>query len=220
MAVKFLISGLPNSGKTSLTKNVEDALVISHDGKAYPFKTPHATIQDIPSGDALISFIEEKAAAYQERYKKLPKTIIIDSFSRVMESLYNSCNAKYTSFAVYSNLDKEISKIANFIENELVSNGVNVIVICHAIYDEKEDKYELVGKGSFSKIGGFLSVVDHGVYIEATKNKRTLHFRSTKYPARTLEDKLPDSLSVDEFDLTELIEIISSSVSEASEFAL
>lgn len=220
MAVKFLISGLPNSGKTSLTKDIEDALVISHDGKAYPFKTPHATIQDIPTADVLIQFIEEKAAAYEAKYRKLPKTIVIDSFSRVMESLYNSCNTKYTSFAVYSNLDKEITKIADFIEKDLVSNGINVVAISHATYDEKEDKYGLVGKGSFSKIGGFLSIVDHGVYIEATKNKRTIHFRSTKYPARTLEDSLPDSISVDEFSLTELIEVISSSVSEASEFAL
>lgn len=36
MAIKLLISGESNSGKTSLTKDLKDTLVVSYDGKKYP----------------------------------------------------------------------------------------------------------------------------------------------------------------------------------------
>lgn len=153
MSVKLLISGESNSGKTSLTKNLENSLVINHDGKRYPFSVPHATIAEFSTTNELIQFVVEKIEAYKEKLGDYPATVVFDSVSRIFDSLYDSCNTKYTGFNIYSNLDKEIKLFTNFVENELVNNDINVVLISHAIYDSDTSKYNLVGKGSFAKVG-------------------------------------------------------------------
>lgn len=102
---------------------------------------------------------------------------------------------------IYSNLDKEIKAFTNYIEDTLIASGINVVILSHAIYDSETSKYNLVGKGSFAKVGSFLSVVDESIFIETKNSKRILHFRSTKFPARTLQEDNPDSMPVDEFNL-------------------
>ena len=72
----------------------------------------------------------------------------------------------------------------------------------------------------FAKRGGFLSEVDQDIFLETKANKRIIHFRSTKFPARTLVDDDPDSMSVDEFNLQRYIEKLSSLQEAADEFSL
>lgn len=219
MAFKLLISGESNSGKTSLTKNLENSLVISHDGKKYPFQIPHATISDFTTADELIAFVEEKALAYKEKFGSLPDTIVFDSVSRIYETMDHSCNKRFTGFKVYSELNLDIGRFADFLE-QLVSNGVNVIIISHAIYDADAGKFVLVGKGSFNKLGGFLSVVDNGIFLETKNGKRIIHYRSTKFPARTLLEDLPDSVPLDQFELQTHLEQLAKTSADASEFEL
>lgn len=220
MAIKLVISGESNSGKTTLTKDVKDTLVISHDGKKYPFAVPHGTITTFDSAADLIAFVETKAAAYNDKFKEMPKVVLFDSVSRIYETLYASCSKKYTGFAVYTQLDKEIKEFADFVENTLVANGIDVVILSHAIYDADTAKYNLVGKGSFSKVGGFLSVVDEAIFIEPKADKRIIHFRSVKFPARTLTEELPDSVNVKDFNLNDHMEILRSHSDKAEEFAL
>lgn len=222
MSVKLLIAGESNSGKTTLTKNLENSLVINHDGKRYSFKTPNATISSFGTSEEFISFIVEKVEVYNEKFGEYPQTVVIDSVSRVFDTLYDSCNVKYTGFQIYSALDREIKQFTSFVEDELVNNGINVVLISHAIYDADTSKYNLVGKGSFAKVGGFLSVVDESIFLETKSNKRILHFRSTKFPARTLQDPelVPDTLSVDEFNLQSHINLLAETIQSASEYSL
>jgi hypothetical protein len=220
MAVKILISGLANAGKTSLTKDLPETLVISHDGKAYPYKTPHGTIATFGSTDELINFVSEKVEAYNNKFGKYPKNIVVDSASRVFDTLYDSCNTKYTGFAIYQQLDKEVKKLADFFENDVVGQGVNLVIISHALFDADTNQYNLVGKGSFAKLGGFLSTVDEAVFIETKNDKRIIHFRSTKFPARTLQVDFPDSLPVKDFSLADMISHLEAAAEGVSEFAL
>lgn len=217
--IKLLLSGASNAGKTSLTKDLLDTLVISHDGKAYPFKVPHGEISTVSSASDISAFVNDKALAYQERFGKMPKTIVFDSVSRIYESLYDACSSRYTGFAIYSNLDREIKAFADFLE-EILDSGINLIIISHALYDADEGKFNLVGKGSFSKLGGFLSVVDEGIFIETKNDKRILHFRSTKFPARTLQDDLPNSVPSTDFDLQKHMEMLLSTTADVAEYAL
>jgi excinuclease UvrABC ATPase subunit len=159
MAYKLLVSGESGSGKTSLTKGLKNSLVISHDGKIYPYPNPHAIIEKFSDANELIDFVETKALAYKERFGSLPETIVFDSVSRIFETFSNACNTKYTGFTIYSELNKRIAAFAEVLE-QLVDNGINVIIISHAIYDADTSKYLLVGSGSFSKMGGFYSVSD------------------------------------------------------------
>jgi GTPase SAR1 family protein len=159
MAVKILISGLANAGKTSLTKDLPETLVISHDGKAYPYKTPHGTIATFGSTDEFIDFVSQKVEAYNNKFGKFPDTIVVDSASRVFDTLYDSCNTKYTGFAIYQQLDKEVKKLSDFLENDIVGNGVNLVIISHALFDADTNQYNLVGKGSFAKLGKVICLV-------------------------------------------------------------
>lgn len=220
MAVKLLIAGESNSGKTTLTKGLQDSLVISHDGKAYPYRNPHASISYFTSSDELIAFVNEKISAYKERFNAYPKTVVFDSVSRIFDTLYDACNHKYTGFAIFQNLDKEIKSFTNYIEDVLIASDINVVILSHAIFDSETGKYNLVGKGSFAKIGSFLSVVDESIFIETKSNKRILHFRSTKYPARTLQTDNPDTLPVDDFTLSTYVAHLEEVSSSVNEFAL
>lgn len=220
MAVKLLIAGESNAGKTTLTKGLESSLVISHDGKRYPYRNPHASISSFSTSDELTNFVTEKIEAYNTKFGEYPRTVVFDSVSRIFDTLYDACNHKYTGFSIYSNLDKEIKAFTNYIEDTLIASGINVVILSHAIYDSETSKYNLVGKGSFAKVGSFLSVVDESIFIETKSNKRILHFRSTKFPARTLQDDNPDSMPTEDFDLGTYVTHLEEINSAVNEFEL
>ena len=220
MSVKILISAEANSGKTTLTKSLKDSLVVSHDGKRYPFPVPHVLIPTFTSTSELVNTTIEKIEAYNTKFGEYPKTIVFDSVSKIFDTIHTNCNEKFTGFKVYSELDKEVNEFTSFIENSLIASGMNVVLISHAIYDADTAKYSLVGKGSFAKRGGFLAEVDEAMFIELKNSKRILHLRSAKVPARSLQEDLPDSVSVNDFNLQEHIELLASNAEGVDEFAL
>jgi GTPase SAR1 family protein len=96
MAIKLLIAGESNSGKTTLTKNLSDTLVVSHDGKSYPFAVPHVMVPSFDSMDTLIATVNEKIVTYKEKFDTYPKTIVIDSVSKIFDTVLDYCNTKHT----------------------------------------------------------------------------------------------------------------------------
>lgn len=72
----------------------------------------------------------------------------------------------------------------------------------------------------FSKRGGFLAETDYAVFLETKANKRILHFRSTKFPARTLNPDDPDSVEVANFNLQDYIDTLASIQEGVDEFSL
>lgn len=220
MSVKLLISAESNSGKTTLTKSLSNALVVSYDGKKYPYPIPHILVDPFDSVSELINLVNEKIVAYKEKLGSYPKTIVFDSTSKIFDTLLDNCNAKFTGFTVYSNLNKEIHELTEYIQSTLIASDMNVVLISHAIYDPDTTKYNLVGKGDFQKRGNFLAETDQAIFIETKANKRIIHFRSTKFPARTLRESDPDSLPVDEFNLQEYIDVLSEEQGSVDEFAL
>lgn len=220
MSVKLLISAEANAGKTTLTRNLENSLVVSHDGKRYPFPVPHVLVPSFDSVQQLLDLTVEKVEAYKEKFGAYPETVVFDSVSKIFDTVHANCNEKYKGFAIYSELDKEINTLTSFIENSLVASGINVVLISHALYDADTAKYNLVGKGSFAKRGGFLAEVDEAIFVEVKSNKRVLHFRSPKFPARSLNPEVQDSVSVEEFNLQDHINLLASSADQVDEFAL
>lgn len=220
MAIKLLISGESNSGKTTLTRDLKDTLVVSHDGKRYPYKVPHIMVDTFNSSTELIALINEKILAYKAKYGKYPATIVFDSVSKIFDTILDYCNVKHTGFKIYSELDKEVHEITDYIQNTLIASDMNVVLISHAIYDADTTKYNLVGKGSFQKRGGFLAETDYALFIETKNNKRIIHFRSTKFPARTLATDDPDSSSIEDFNLQSYIDKLSATQNEVDDFIL
>ena len=220
MSVKLLISAESNSGKTTLTKTLKDALVVSHDGKKYPFAVPHIMVDTFDSTASLIALINEKILAYKEKFKIYPKTVDFDSVSKIFDTILNNCSSKHTGFKIYSELDAEITMLTSYIQNTLIASNMNVVLISHAIWDQDTAKFNLVGKGSFAKRGGFLAETDEAIFIETKNGKRILHFRSTKFPARTLTTDVPDSQSSDDFNLQTHLEMLAATQNDVDSYAL
>ncbi len=220
MSIKLLVSGESNSGKTTLTKDLQNALVVSHDGKRYPYPVPHVMADAFQSTSELIELVNSKILAYKEKFNVYPKTVVFDSVSKIFDTLLDSCNAKHTGFKIYSELSREIHDFTEYVQNTLIASDMNVILISHALYDAETTKYNLIGKGDFQKRGGFLAEVDYALFVETKNNKRILHFRSTKFPARTLRAEDEDSVPVDEFNLQDYLEILSETQQSVDEFAL
>ena len=220
MSVKILISAEANSGKTTLTKNLENSLVVSHDGKRYPFPIPHVLVPTFETVEALISLTIEKIEAYNKKFDKYPDTVVFDSVSKIFDTIHANCNEKFKGFVIYSELDKEVVAFTAFIENSLIASGMNVVLISHALYDADTAKYNLVGKGSFAKRGGFLAEVDEAVFIEIKSNKRVLHFKSPKLPARSLQEDLPASLPIEDFNLQDHINLLAGNAGKIDQYQL
>ncbi len=220
MSVKLLISAESNSGKTTLTKTLKDALVVSHDGKKYPFAVPHIMVDTFDSTASLIALINEKILAYKEKFKVYPKTVVFDSVSKIFDTILNNCSSKHTGFKIYSELDAEITMLTSYIQNTLIASNMNVVFISHAIWDQDTAKFNLIGKGSFAKRGGFLAETDEAIFIETKNGKRILHFRSTKFPARTLTTDVPDSQPSDDFNLQTHLEMLAATQNDVDAYAL
>lgn len=220
MSIKLLISGESNSGKTTLTKTLQNSLVVSHDGKKYSYAVPHVMVDTFDSVQDLIDLVNDKIVAYKEKFNTYPKTIVFDSTSKIFDTILDNCNAKFTGFTIYSNLNREIHEFTSYIQNTLIASDMNVVLISHAIYDPDTVKYNLVGKGDFQKRGNFLAETDQALFIETKASKRILHFRSTKFPARTLREEDPDSAPVDDFNLQTYIETLAAEQSDVDDHAL
>lgn len=219
MSAKLLISAPSNSGKTTLLKDLTDALVISIDGKSFPYPIPHVNVDGFSNIAEFTALITEKVMAYKTKMRKMPATIAIDSVSRVFEIMANNCNIKYNGFTIYTELNKEIALFTAYLES-VVKTGTNLVIVSHSIYDESTARYKLVDQGSFSKAGGFLSVVDQAVAIELKGSKRILHHRSAKMASRTTLADLPDSMPVEDYNLQEHIDMLVKVKDDVAEFIL
>lgn len=62
--------------------------------------------------------------------------------------------------------------------------------------------------------------MDEAIFVEPKNDKRVLHFRATKFPARTLTDSLPDSVSSKDFNLQEHINVLRQNAVKAASFEL
>ena len=154
-AVKLLISGESNSGKTTLLKSLDPTttLVISHDGKNFPFPIPHVNVETFETGGEFAQIITDKITAFHAKLGHYPNTVVIDSVSKVFDTLMDSMNTKFTGFKIYSELNREIHIITDYIQNTLIASEMNVVLLSHAIYDADTTSYNLVGKGDFQKRG-------------------------------------------------------------------
>lgn len=218
MAVKLLISAETNSGKTTLVKPLKDTLVIAHDGKKFPFEIPHVNVNDFSNVDNFIDLINETIVSYKERFGDYPKTIVFDSVSKIFDTIADNCNNKYSGYDIHTGVNTEVCKFAHYLEDTIAASEINLVLISHAIYDPDNSRYKLIATGSFARRGAFLAEVNDSIFIEIKGSKRIIHFRSTKFPARTLQEDLPNTVSVEKFNLNDHIEMLSTRVSGVNEY--
>jgi len=216
---KILLSGLPAIGKTTLLQTLTDVLVFARDGKQYPFPQPHVNVPDFTSVDELIQLMGEKITAYKDKFGTVPKTIVIDSISKILLDIEGNILSTVKSFP-YGVINTEIKKFVDFLERDLAPN-VNLIMVSHSIWDEDTGSFKLVNAGgSWGKKGGMLSEVDQAVYLEYKGNRRIIHHRNPKLAARTTLPELPDSQPAEEYDLQKHVELLNEVQTSHQEFVL
>ena len=197
------MSPLKNTGKTTLLKTLENALVVSRDGKPFSLELPHFNVGEYTSIDELLDLLLEKLEAYKAKIGTYPDTVVFDSVSRIFTDIETNCSRKYNGYDVWSNVNKEINIFIEAV-NDLQNQNYNVVLIAHAVWDETAKKYIETCKGSFAKTGGFLSTVDYAINIDVVGKKRILTHRGSSL-SRTLLTEVPEKESADEFSLQEYL---------------
>lgn len=201
MSAKLLINGKAGSGKSTLLKDLEDAFVLSRDGKAFPFSIPHMLVPTFYSMEHLLhggtvkvddDEIEvegffDKMEKFEEKNKRFPATIAIDSVSKIMQDIIDHANLNFTNFDIHSHINKEVAKLTKFVQEDLVANGINVVLVNHVMDNDKKGLIP-VGQGKFKDKGGFYSEVDHAILVD---NMKITH-RGVSNQARTTINELPD----------------------------
>lgn len=216
---KILVSGLANTGKTSLLQTLTDVLVIANDGKKYPFKQPHVNIEEVTTSANFIGEIESALERYEAKFNDYPKTLVIDSISKVLLDIESHYISTISSFP-YGQIGKDISEVMAYVENELVKNGCNVIFVSHAMKDD-DGYFKLVTSGGAAgKRGGVIADVDNAVYIEIRAKKRIIHFKNPKLLARSLNNDLPDSIEAEKFNLQEYLDTLLLTESDTDEWSI
>lgn len=217
--IKLGIIATENSGKTTLVSNLEKALVMSTDNKAFKGKVAHFRHNYYDGVEDFVEIASAKMEAYKEKYGDYPKTFVVDSVTHLQSNMEKWANEKFTGFNIWSNLGKDILAINDFFE-DIVAEGINIVITAHTQYDADTSKYKIQSPGQFGKNGSWLSVLDEAVFIEVKASKRILHYKTMKFPCRTLQQSLPESVDLDQFDINTHVELLESSVSEADEWSL
>lgn len=214
-SAKILITGVANAGKTSLLKSLTNCLVFARDGKPFSLPLPHVNVEEYTSMDELLDLVQAKLDAYNEKLGSYPDTIVFDSVSRIFTDIEVYCGKKFNGFEVWKNVNSEITKFLEAITS-LQENGFNVVLIAHCTWDADAKKYIETCKGSFAKIGGFLSTVDYAINIDVVGSKRVVTHRGTNL-SRTLIEDLPDKQPANEFNLQEYLDKVKAIATEVSE---
>lgn len=196
---KLLITGLSNSGKTSLLKTLENALVVSRDGKPFPLELPHFNVLEFTGMSDLLEILSQKIETYKAKIGDYPSTIVFDSVSRIFNDVEILCDSKFNGFETWNQINKHIQLLLDAI-SDLEAEKYNIVLIAHCTWDEKAGKYIETCKGRFAKIGGFLSTCDYAINIEVKGSKRRVNLKGHSL-SRTLINDMSDTMDADEFNL-------------------
>ena len=220
MAIKLLISGFENTGKSTTAAQIEDALVINFDRKEYGFKVPHMNITAYSGIDNLIDTINEKLGVYQERMGKLPKTVVFDTVTQFYSTMQAFNDNNYKNFDIHKNNNRDTLNLNGYIEDVLIANNVNVVIVAHTTFDPDTARHIIPATGQFGKAGSWMSVVNEAIFIEKKSGKFIIHQKSMKHPCRTTLPDIEDQLDSDKYDINDHINKLITSKVEAQEFVL
>lgn len=220
MAVKFLVSAFEKSGKSTITSQLRNPLVINLDQKEYGFKVPHVNIKEYLGMDALLETIAEKLQAYKDKFGKYPENLIFDTVTQMYSAMQKYNSDKYKGFDVHSKNNQETMAFNQFIEQQLLPAGINVVIVAHTLYDEATSRHIIPATGAFAKAGSWTSVVNDSIFVEVKSNKLVVHLKGLKYPARTTLTDLPDSISVEEYSLQDHLDQLSAKSVEFEDYIL
>ena len=219
-AIKLLVSGFENTGKSTVASKVENAMVINFDRKEYGFAVPHMNITAYEGIEELIGEINQKLGVYQEKVGKLPGTIVMDTVTQFYSTMQHLNVEKYKGFDVHNANNKDTLALNAYIEDVLLAHGINVVIVAHTMYDADTARHIIPASGQFAKAGSWLSVVNDAIFIEKKSNKRIVHQKSMKFPCRTTLEGIEEFVDADNYNINDHIATLVASKVEAAGFVL
>lgn len=219
-AVKFLLTGFEATGKSTITSQLKDALIINMDQKEYGFAVPHVNIKEYDGMDSLLATISNKIEAYHTKFKKYPATVVFDTVTQMYSAMQKYNADKYKGFDIHAKNGQETMAFNQFIEQQLIPAGINVVVVAHTVYDEATSRHVIPATGAFAKAGSWLSVVNDSIFVERKTNKLVIHLRGLKFPTRTTLTDLPESVDIDQYSLQDHLDQLASKSLEAEAYIL
>ena len=167
MAVKLLITGFENTGKSTLASKIENALIINCDGKSFNFKTPHSDFTGWKGYKDFEKFVISKILAYKNKLNELPRTIVFDTITHLYLDITNFNRRNYSGFDIHSQNNDDAQSLNDFIENKLIrEKNINIVLMAHTTIEPKTNRFSVPAQGSFARAGGFVSFVDESIYID------------------------------------------------------
>lgn len=219
-AIKLLVSAFESSGKSTITSQLEGALVFNLDHKEYGFSIPHANIKEYEGMDLLLEQIGEKIEAYNERFDEYPKNIVFDTVTQMYSSMQKYNGEKYKGFEEHKHNNLDTMKFNSFIEESLIPSGINVIIVAHTVWDEPTNRHIIPATGAFAKAGSWFSVVNDAIFIEKKSNKLIVHTSNLKFPCRSTISDIDTAVNIEDYNLQEHINTLTKNKFEAEDFAL
>lgn len=226
MAIKVLISGYENTGKSTLISKIKNALIINCDNKEFTIEAIHANYVKWKGSKDFSDFVNSKIVAYKEKFNELPKVVVFDTITHLYGNMTNYHNNTLQGFNIHSATERETKAINNYINDVLIAKGINVVVVAHTRIDEKTDKHTIPASGSFRNEGSWLSIVNEAIYIERglNKEKKIVHIvwlkTDGRYPVRSLLDHKDDCVDFDSFDVNKWLDSITNVVAKNEKFRL
>lgn len=218
--IKLLVSAYESSGKSTLTSQIKDALVINFDRKEYGFNVPHANFTNYEGMGLVCNFINEKIKKYKENFNSLPKVVVLDTVTQLYSAMARYNGNKYRGYDVHTQNGKDVLDFNGYIEDVLISNGISVVIVAHTTMDANVGMPTIPSSGQFGKSGSWLSVVNDSIFIEKASGKLVVHLKGFKYPARTTLKDVPEKVEIENFDINEYIDKLMNSKVEADKFLL
>lgn len=217
--IKLLITGLENSGKTTVTAKITDAMVVVVDEKRYPYKVPHYKIGEYEGITEFKNELVDKIKAYKAKYGKPPRTIVFDTITKLYESMYKYAQANFKGYDVHNSISGDTLAFNTMMENLLIARGINVVIAAHVVYDENTSRYLVPATGQFKNTGSWLSVVDEASFLYNMGSQRYIAHSELKYPCRSTLDKMI-STPVDDYDINKHIEMLEAKADDSEEMVL
>jgi hypothetical protein len=210
--VKLLISGLERSGKTTLTSNLKNAFILHFDAKIYPYKVPHTNLfsQDYKGITGFRKVFQDKMQAYKAKNGNFPKTIVFDTITQLYSQMTEYAADNFKGYERFNNINEETLGYNRYIEENLVGNGINVVIVAHTQLDKDTGKFIIPATGSFKNAGSWLSVVDNASYVEVLDGQFSITHKDFNYPCRSTlgDDVLPAKQDVATYDINKHIELL------------
>lgn len=174
-ATSLLVVGFENSGKSTLSATIKNALVINCDHKTYNFDQIHSNYTKWEGIDDFKAFINAKILTYKEKMGVLPENVVIDTITHLYNTMikYNSekhsSNGKTNGFKAMEQNNADIIDISIYFR-QLNAKGINVIIMAHTKVDQNTDRFTVPAQGSFRDSGSWQSFVSESIFIDRKKD--------------------------------------------------